>query len=180
MIKRSTILAVVFAFTAGPVAAQEFAPVTSVPMSALAPADEYFGHFQMSVLGIANTIRDAGRRLDESGATRSVISGPLTFVADAIGAWERKYPSDPWIAKDLLALEIVYLQAGTPEGTRRARDTAAWLMKDYPATQYAALGQSELDEALGGGTVETAAYDPRAAWARFAALRAPLPPGGPH
>ena len=30
----------------------------------LAPADEYFGHYKLSVLGIANTIRDAGARID--------------------------------------------------------------------------------------------------------------------
>jgi hypothetical protein len=181
MMKRFHILAVVLTFTATPVVAQEFSPSAAVPMSALAPADEYFGHYQMSVLGIANTLRDAKLRLEESNATPpSLINGPLAFVGDAIGAWEHKYPADPWIAKDLLALEIVYLETNSPDGTRRARETAAWLMKDYPATQYASAGQRELADASGAGTSDTAGYDPKAAWARFAALRSPLPPGGPH
>ena len=33
-------------------------------MLGLAPADEYFGRYNLSVLGIANSIRDAGARID--------------------------------------------------------------------------------------------------------------------
>jgi hypothetical protein len=170
MTKRVTLLAVFFAFTTVPAFAQEYVPAPAVPMSALAPADEYFGRFQMSVLGIANTLRDADLRLEEGSSPPSIINGPLSFVGDAIAAWERKYPADPWIAKDLLALERVYLHA--PGAAVRARETAAWLGRDYPATQYAVTGQRELADAFGPGS------DPNAAWTRFAALRAPLSSGG--
>ena len=66
---------------------------------ALAPADEYFGRFNLSVLGIANTIRDAGARMDSGTDPRTMLSGPLTFVTDAVKDWEQKYPADPWIAE---------------------------------------------------------------------------------
>ncbi len=103
----------------------------------LAPADEYFGRFNLSVLGIANTIRDAGARMDSGTDPRSMLSGPLSFVTDAVQGLEQKYPSDPWIAKDLLALEIVYLRVPGDDGFRLASQTASWLIADYPKTPYA-------------------------------------------
>lgn len=110
----------------------------------LAPADEYFGHYKLSVLGIANAIRDAGTRIDGGGDPHALIGGPLSYVADALHDWEQQYPSDPWIAKDLLALEAVYLHVSSDEGFRLASQTEAWLIADYPDTDQAAQGRSEL------------------------------------
>jgi hypothetical protein len=112
----------------------------------LAPADEYFGHYKLSVLGIANTIRDAGARMDSGTDPRSMLSGPLSFVTDAIKEWEAQYPTDPWIGKDLLALEGVYLRVPTDEGFRLASETEAWLIADYSHTDYAAQGRQQLAE----------------------------------
>jgi hypothetical protein len=113
-------------------------------LQGLAPADEYFGHYNLSVLGIANTIRDAGTRIDSGADARSMLSGPLSFVTDAMKDWEQKYPTDPWIAKDLLALEVVYLRVPTDEGFRLATQTETWLVADYSGSEYAARGRSEL------------------------------------
>jgi hypothetical protein len=110
----------------------------------LAPADEYFGHYKLSVLGIANTIRDAGARIDGGTDPSALIAGPLKFATDALHDWEQQYPSDPWIAKDLLALEVVYLRVSSDEGFRLASQTEAWLSADYPDSDQAAQGRSEL------------------------------------
>jgi len=164
-------------------------------MLGLAPADEYFGRYNLSVLGIANTIRDAGARIDAGTDPGTMLTGPLSFVTDAIHGWEQKYPSDPWIAKDLLALEAVDLRVLPAEnGLRLAHQTEAWLIADYPNSSYAATARLQL------ATAETTAQPapdlsvqpapfanatPAAApalpsyaspWERFAALRAPLPP----
>lgn len=113
-------------------------------MRGLAPADEYFGRYKLSVLGIANTIRDAQTRIDAGDDPRALFDGPLSDVSDAIHDWEHRYPSDPWIAKDLLALETVYLHSGTDEGTRRAHETEGWLVADYPNSDQAVEGRSQL------------------------------------
>lgn len=110
----------------------------------LAPADEYFGHYKLSVLGIANTIRDAGARIDSTADPRTMLTGSLSYVTDAIKDWEAQYPTDPWIAKDLLALEAVYLCVPSDEGFQLASQTEAWLIADYPNTDYAAQGRSQL------------------------------------
>jgi hypothetical protein len=120
------------------------APAMAQDTQGLAPADEYFGHYKLSVLGIANTIRDAGTRLDSGTDPHTMMSGPLDFVSDAIKDWESQYPADPWIAKDLLALETVYLRVPTDDGFRLATQTEAWLVADYPDSDNASAGRSEL------------------------------------
>jgi hypothetical protein len=134
----------------------------------LAPADEYFGRFNMSVLGIANAIRDSGTRLDNGADPKDVIAGPLAFATDAMHAWEAQYPSDPWIARDLLALETVYLKVQTDEAFRLASRTEAWLVADFPQAEQCAKARAMLADAGGG---QPSAQ--RNAWERFAALRLP-------
>ncbi len=155
----------------------------------LAPADEYFGRFNLSILGVTNTLRDAGNRLDAGGDPRAIVDGPLSFVTDALHDWESKYPSDPWIAKDLFALEGLYLRVPGDAGFRLASRTEAWLVADFPSTSYADQGRRQLDAAstlppLAPMTPMTpmtpvvvplpVAPPPQSAWERFAALRAPL------
>jgi hypothetical protein len=164
----------IFAAAVAPAMAQDSA-------HGLAPADEYFGRFNLSVLGIANTIRDAGARMDSGTEPRSMLSGPLSFVTDAVKDWEQKYPSDPWIAKDLLALETVYLRVPGDDGYRLAAQTESWLLADYPKTNEAAKGRVQLASYRSGGVPpQQQAYQgiPSYAspWERFAALRVPLPP----
>jgi len=137
------LLSLAFAGPAIPALAEDASPYGAVPMRALAPADEYFGRARMSVLGIANTIRD----------------------------WERQFPRDPWIARDLYALETVYLRAHTEQAFTLARATENWLIRDYPEsphTRDARIALGDLPSEDGTLTVD--------AWGRFADMRAPLPP----
>ena len=162
-----------FLATLTPAAAQD-------ALRGLAPADEYFGRFNLSVLGIANTIRDAGARIDSGADPRTILSGPLSFVKDAVRDWEQKYPSDPWIAKDLLALETVYLRVPTDEGFHLAAQTGAWLIADYPNSDWAAKGRAQLASNRAPAVLpQQQAYPgiPSYAtpWERFAALRVPIP-----
>lgn len=67
-----------------------FACITSAESrTRLAPADEYFGRFKMSILEITNRIRDAERG--------RISYGGLLSTQGAIEDWTRKYPADPWI-----------------------------------------------------------------------------------
>jgi hypothetical protein len=143
----------------------------------LAPADEYFGRFDLSILGVANTIRDAGNRVDGGADPQAMINGPLYFATDALHDWEKKYPNDPWIPKELLALETVYLRVPGDDGVRLASQTEAWLVADYPNSAYAAPGRAQLAGAVVPNAVQRPAIPSYAsAWERFAALRVPLAP----
>lgn len=170
---RLALLSFALVFPAMPALADDTVTSGGVPMRALAPADEYFGHARLSVLGIANTIRDAGARLDEGAAPATIVDGPLFFAGDAIRDWERQFPMDPWIARDLFGLEVAYLRAHTARAIVLARKTTAWLMHDYPDAHEAEDGRLALADATGN---DPGTDNPADAWARFAALRAPLPP----
>ena len=107
------------------------------PKSKVAPADEYFGRLKMSVLGIANVIKDMRLRVEADAEKTPSIFGSLSMVEDALRDWERKYPKDSWIAKNLLALEMTYLAAPGERAHLLAVKTEAWLHRDYPRTIYA-------------------------------------------
>jgi hypothetical protein len=164
-----------------PVGAQDM-PAVSSSLRGLAPADRYFGRYNLSVLGIANHIRDAGTRIDTGSDIRLMLTGPLAFATDALKAWQEQYPSDPWIAKDLLALEAVYLKVPTDECFRLASQTEAWLLADFPNTIYAAQGRKQLADAASPPSsqpVMMTALRPSipsyaTPWERFAAMRVPL------
>jgi hypothetical protein len=123
----------------GPVAL-DFSPIAPSAASAgekLAPMDLSFGIYPMSVLGIMSAIKryDGTTRLDD---------GPIAYAIVAIRDWERRYPNDPWVARELLAMQHVYKHARTSEGERYAHEIAKWLQADYAATKFAHESRSEI------------------------------------
>lgn len=171
---RSAVAMVIFSLCAAPAFAQGAPDVCALrvdvsPVAAgavdmrggAAPADVDFGTYPMSVLGIQNVLRRDGEAIDDASDRSALTTGPLACVVDAIRDWERAYPADPWIAKDLLTLEMVYLRARGPEARALARSTEVWLAHDYPSSNY--LEPARL--ALGGGH--------RAEDATYALARAP-------
>jgi len=115
--------------------------------SNVAPADEYFGRLKMSVLGIANVIKDMRLRVEADANRTPSIFGSLANVEDAIHDWEAKYPRDTWIPRNLLALETCYLEAPGERAHQLAVRTEMWLRHDYGRTAYAMQGHRALDEA---------------------------------
>jgi hypothetical protein len=84
----------------------------------LAPADEYFGRQKMSILEIRNRLSDLARRaVDLRNAGDVPHEAALT--EDALHDWERKYPGDPWLAKDLSALARLYARIHQQSPYRR-------------------------------------------------------------
>jgi hypothetical protein len=164
----------------------------------LAPADATFGRSHLTVFGIINQIRDCARRFDAGADPHALIGGPLVAATDAIRAWEARYPHDPWIASDLLALETAYLHLPGDEALAGASATATWLGADYPTSPASAAARmlviaataptppppallpplpTEVAPLLHATTVVP---PPSGAWARFGALRAVDPPGPPR
>jgi hypothetical protein len=103
-----------------------------------APADVSFGIYPLSVFGIENAIKRADARADDyaSGVERYDV-GPIAYSVVAIRDWERRYPSDPWIPKELLGLCRFYVHVGTSDARDAATHAADWLRHDYPASAYA-------------------------------------------
>jgi hypothetical protein len=110
-----------------------------------APADVSFGIYPLSVFGIENAIKRADARADDyaSGVERYDV-GPIAYSVVAIRDWERRYPSDPWIPKELLGLCRFYVHVGTSDARDAATHAADWLRHDYPASAYARAASDAL------------------------------------
>ena len=138
---------IVAAFVCGnrPVAIAE-TKSTVAAQKKIAPADEYFGRLKMSILGIANTIKDQTLRFDRRPEEMESEMNTIGFAVDAVHDWEHKYPGDPWIAKSLFSIERFYNRIPTDAGRAQAKATMAWLVRDFPHTWYGKVGKRELAE----------------------------------
>jgi len=127
--------------------ALDFTPLGSQvnPHGPEAPADVSFGVYPLSVFGIENAIKRADARADDyaNGVERFDV-GPIAYSVVAIRDWERRYPSDPWIPKELLGLCRFYVHVGTSDARDAATHAADWLRHDYPSSAYARAADDTL------------------------------------
>ena len=117
-------------------------PVHAATTSGLAPADEYFGHYHMSILGIRNAIHDMGVHVRNDPEHAGAMLGSISLTEDAVRQWSIKYPHDPLLAKTMLSLERLYLRIGGPEGTEHAQDTVTWLDTILPNDPYTKMAHT--------------------------------------
>jgi hypothetical protein len=108
-----------------------------------APADEYFGKLKMSILGIRNTIKDQGLKVDIDPAGATSTFNAIALTEDAIRDWEHKYPCDSWIPGSIFALEHYYTKIHTEDGVRHVHATFAWLRHDFPRHRLIANAKRE-------------------------------------
>jgi len=109
----------------------------------VAPADEYFGRMKMSILGIRNTIKDQGLKIDADPTKEPDTRGAIALTEDAVRDWQRKYPCDSWLPTTLYALEHFYAKIHTEDGVRHVHATYAWLRHAYPHAKVVADGERE-------------------------------------
>jgi len=109
----------------------------------VAPADEYFGKLKMSILGIRNTIKDQGLKVDVDPDKAPSTSNAIALTEDAIHDWEHKYPCDSWLPGTLYALERFYLKIHTDDGVKHVHATFSWLRHDYPKSRVVQVAQRD-------------------------------------
>ena len=117
------------------------------PKCRVAPADEYFGKLKMSILGIRNTIKDQGLKIDVFPEKTESTWGSIAFVEDALHDWQKKYPCDSWLPTSVYALEHFYTKIHTDEGVKHVHATFAWLHRDWPRHRLHQVAQKEDSEA---------------------------------
>ncbi|MDQ2857283.1 MAG: hypothetical protein M3R53_01355, partial [Candidatus Eremiobacteraeota bacterium] len=100
-------------------------------LTSLAPADEYFGPLKMSIIGIRNTIRDAGLRYDVNHDTARQTYASAQLTERSIRDWEKRFPRDDQLPRAVYFLQRLYTKVLTAEARERARVTATWLMADF-------------------------------------------------
>ena len=117
--------------------------VARAPKCKVAPADEYFGKLKLSILGIRNTIKDQGLKVDVDPDRADSTFNAIALTEDAIHDWEHKYPCDSWIPGSIFALEHFYTKIHTTDGVRHVHATFAWLKHDYPKHKLIASARAE-------------------------------------
>ena len=110
--------------------------VGNVPMSQLAPADEYFGPLKMSLLGIDNAMFNITRRGTNFVMPDDTVHA-LDQIKSAIHDWEKRYPHDPGIGRAILRLQKTYAAFPDRHADTLAMSTAAWLLVKYPRSPQA-------------------------------------------
>jgi hypothetical protein len=115
----------------------------AAPKCRVAPADEYFGKLKMSILGIRNTIKDQGLKIDVDPSKAPSTSNAIALTEDAIRDWQHKYPCDTWLPGTLFALERFYLKIHTDDGVKHVHATFAWLRHDYPRSRFVQIARRE-------------------------------------
>lgn len=125
------------AFSATHVASVRFA-------TRVAPADEYFGHLKMSILGIRNQLRDLDQQLTYSPDKAADILGSAAWVENAIHDWEAKYPADPWLARSVYQLTHLYARIHTSDAHVKAVNALHWLVSRYHSSPFCTVAQTEV------------------------------------
>jgi hypothetical protein len=89
--------------------------VARADISNSAPADEYFGPSQQSVLEIRNRLNDYDQR-DPGAMLDPEVTSSLDHLEGAILDWQHKYPGDPWLPEAMSHLMREYWRAGQASG----------------------------------------------------------------
>lgn len=105
----------------------------------LAPADETFGHYHLSIMGIFNEIAVAGSRFGDASDRSEFESGAFVYAIDAVRDWERRFPNDPGIPHALLNVVLVYRRLHNDVARDFAQRAVAWLRHDYPDSKFTAM-----------------------------------------
>jgi hypothetical protein len=114
------------------------------PHTGPAPADEYFGRLQMSVLGVRNKVKDLGLNADLHPEHDAAVLGNALWVEDAMRDWAKKYPFDRWLPRYAYALEQIYERIPGDGAHRRAVKQIAYLTAYFPQTVYGRIGRAKL------------------------------------
>jgi hypothetical protein len=115
----------------------------AAPRCKVAPADEYFGKLKMSILGIRNTIKDQGLKVDYDPEKAPSTFNAIALTEDAIHDWQHKYPCDSWIPGTLYALQHYYGKIHTEDGVKHVHATFAWLRHDFPRSSFVQVARRE-------------------------------------
>jgi hypothetical protein len=118
------------------------------PHNGPAPADEYFGRLQMSILGVRSKVKDLGLDADIHPEHDKAILGNALWVEDAMRDWAKKYPFDRWLPRYAYALEQMYEHIPGADAHKRAVKQISYLTAYFPQTVYGKIGRAKLAQGV--------------------------------
>lgn len=110
-------------------------------LTRMAPADQYFGAFKLSPLGVGNEIARINTYLDAGWGQR--MASDALNVASALEDWQHQYPRDPTISRHLFELYWLLDRIGAPSLAAEAASVRTILLVQYAGSPQARdLGRS--------------------------------------
>ena len=140
--------------------AQKKVVAKASPRCKVAPADEYFGKLKMSILGIRNTIKDQGLKVDFEPDKAPSTFNAIALTEDAIRDWQHKYPCDSWLPGTVYALEHFWTKIHTEDGVKHVHATYAWLRHDWAKHKIVGVARREDSTASIANHLASAAWIP--------------------
>jgi hypothetical protein len=115
------------------------ARVSAIPhalrLTRTAPADEYFGQYKYSPIGVRNEVTRINKYLDKGWGTR--MENDALFVDSALEDWQRQYPRDETLPSTLLDAYQLMERLNTAKTEEAAERLKAILIVQYPASRQA-------------------------------------------
>jgi hypothetical protein len=121
----------------------------SVSLSALAPADEYFGRLKLSPFGIRHKVFSLKDDLHHARARPDAIEHDAELVEDALRDWTARFPHDPWIAATAWNLATLYEELPGPGAQGRAVNALQFVRDRFATSVYAHYAARDLSRGVG-------------------------------
>ncbi len=113
--------------------------VTAIPhalrLTRTAPADEYFGQYKYSPIGVRNEVTRINKYLDKGWGYR--MENDALFVDSALEDWQHQYPRDETLPSTLLDAYELMERVQTAKTEEAAERLKAILIVQYPASRQA-------------------------------------------
>ena len=110
--------------------------VVSAPPLLAAPADEYFGAYQLSNLSVRTAIRDMTIE-GTSPLALPLQRERIAAVQSALADWAAKYPNDPWLPSTIVRFVTLLRSKEQADYDLAAYGFLVTLEAQYPQTWYA-------------------------------------------
>lgn len=138
----------------------------SVSLSALAPADEYFGRLKLSPFGIRHKVFSLKDDLHHARAKPDAVEHDAELVEDALRDWTARFPQDPWIAATAWNLATLYEELPGTGAQNRAVNALQFVRDHFATSVYAQYAARDLSRGVG--------VRPQPRWASASATPAPF------
>src|SRR5579883_867226 len=120
-----------------------------VSVSALAPADEYFGRQKLSPLGIRHEVLTLKDDLHHAREHPDAIEHKAELVEDAVDDWAERYPNDTWIASAAWQLGTLFEELPGKDAREHAIVVLELVRDKFAASPFAATAKRDLDRGIG-------------------------------
>ena len=120
-----------------------------VSVSALAPADEYFGRQKLSPLGIRHEVLSLKDDLHHAREHPDAIEHKAELVEDAVDDWAERYPNDTWIASAAWQLGTLFEELPGKDAHEHAIVVLELVRDKFAASAFAANAKRDLDRGIG-------------------------------